>query len=120
MDIFSATSKQVDMATSPKVATPTQVRQVEASMSSTKSAPDSQNGKTNVENLKKTVDELNNQMDKLDTNIKFGFNDKIDLMYVNVMEKSTGHSIRKIPTEEAMQLSEKMKEVVGMIFDKKG
>ena len=49
-----------------------------------------------------------------------GFNDKIDAMFVNVMERSTGKMIRKIPTEEAMSLAEKMKEIVGMIFDKKG
>ncbi|MDY0264458.1 MAG: flagellar protein FlaG, partial [Sulfurospirillum cavolei] len=70
--------------------------------------------------LEKTVKELNEQMDMLDTNLKFGFNDKIDIMYVNVMEKSTGKLIRKFPTEEAMNLSAKMKEIVGMIFDKKG
>jgi flagellar protein FlaG len=28
--------------------------------------------------------------------------------------------IRKIPTEEAMALSEKMREIIGTIFDKKG
>ncbi len=36
------------------------------------------------------------------------------------MERSTGKLIRKIPSDEAMRLSEKMKEIVGMIFDKKG
>ncbi|NCD12804.1 MAG: flagellar biosynthesis protein FlaG, partial [Epsilonproteobacteria bacterium] len=31
-----------------------------------------------------------------------------------------GKTIRKIPTEEAMDLSAKMREIVGIIFDKKG
>ena len=41
-------------------------------------------------------------------------------MFVDVVERSTGKAIRKIPTEEAMLLSEKMQEIIGTIFDKKG
>jgi len=120
MDIFSATSKQVETATAPKVASTTEIRQVESSSSTIKNNDQEQDQSSVAQTLKSTVSELNDQMDLLDTNIKFGFNDEISLMYVNVMEKSTGETIRKIPTEEAMQLSAKMKEIVGMIFDKKG
>ena len=118
MDIFSTTSKQVETATTPKVANSTQVRNIEQSSDSNKVNQQSQSG--SKETLKKTVDDLNDQMDILNTNISFGFNDKIDMMYIDVKEKSSGKIIRKIPTEEAMSLSEKMKEIVGMIFDKKG
>lgn len=118
MDVFSATSKQVETATTPKVASTAQTRQVNESNESAKLNQENQN--ETVKSLTQTVKELNEQMDLLDTNVTFGFNDKISLMYVNVMEKSTGRSIRKIPTEEAMDLSAKMKEIVGMIFDKKG
>lgn len=118
MDIFSTTSKQVETATTPKVANSTQVRNIEQISDSNKVNQQSQSG--SKETLKKTVDDLNDQMDILNTNISFGFNDKIDMMYIDVKEKSSGKIIRKIPTEEAMSLSEKMKEIVGMIFDKKG
>lgn len=123
MDIFSATSKQVETATTPKVVNTTQqTRPVESSADSAKvnqqqSQPTSDDTK---KKLTDTVKELNKQMDLLDTNLTFGFNDKIDIMYVNVMEKSSGKIIRKFPTDEAMKLSEKMKEIVGIIFDKKG
>lgn len=119
MDVFSATSKQLETATAPKAVTPVQARQVEQSNDTTKATKENQQS-ASPETLKKTVKDLNEQMDLLDTNVTFGYNDKISLMYVNVMEKSTGKSIRKIPTEEAMDLSAKMKEIVGMIFDKKG
>lgn len=118
MDIFSTTSKQVETATTPTVSTVAQTRPVEES-----NKIETQNQGTSDETAKtlsQTVKELNAQMELLDTNISFGFNDEINLMYVNVMEKSSGETIRKIPTEEAMQLSAKMKEIVGMIFDKKG
>ncbi|TKX32122.1 FlaG family protein [Campylobacter estrildidarum] len=61
---------------------------------------------------------LNEQMDSLDTNIRFGYSDKLDSLYISVTEKSTGREIRKIPSEEAMRLREYFKDVIGMIFDK--
>ncbi|ACZ12169.1 flagellar protein FlaG protein [Sulfurospirillum deleyianum DSM 6946] len=118
MDVFSATSKQVGTATAPKVAETPSTQKIEQSDKIAKSNQEIAKPSSDV--LNKTVNDLNEQMDKLETNIAFGFNDEISLMYVNVMEKSTGKSIRKIPTEEAMALSAKMKEIVGIIFDKKG
>ena len=122
MDIFSATSKHVEATTTPKSANVMPTKQVEHYSETTDANPDNQQDQTKdvKASLENTVKELNEQMDMLDTNLKFGFNDKIDNMYVNVMEKSTGKLIRKFPTEEAMNLSAKMKEIVGMIFDKKG
>ena len=61
-----------------------------------------------------------NKSEVIIDNITFGYNDKINQMFINVIEKSTGKVIRKFPTEEAMSLSAKMKEIVGIIFDKKG
>ena len=118
MDIFSATSKQVESVTTPKVAQTTAPRQVEQTSEIEKTNKEFQ--ESEIKTLKETVKDLNNLMKMLDTNVTFGFNDKISLLFVSVMEKSTGKMIRKIPTEEAMDLSEKMKEIVGMIFDKKG
>jgi flagellar protein FlaG len=122
MDIFSATSKQVETTTAaPKVQSAPEIRQVETPVESTKSARENKQNEEEInKELTNTVEQLNQQMDALDTNVKFGFNDKIDAMFVNVMERSSGKMIRKIPTEEAMSLAEKMKEIVGMIFDKKG
>lgn len=122
MDIFSATSKHVEATSTPKSVNIMPTKQVEHYSETTDAKPDNQKDQMQdvKASLEKTVKELNEQMDMLDTNLKFGFNDKIDIMYVNVMEKSTGKLIRKFPTEEAMNLSAKMKEIVGMIFDKKG
>jgi len=79
--------------------------------------------KKDVETLKqelsKLTNDLNKEMSPLNFNVKFGFNDKVDEMYVSVTEKHSDKLIRKIPSEEAMHLMEKMREIVGMIFDKK-
>jgi len=122
MDIFSSASKQVQSAVSvPKTEAPTQTRSVETSHQMEKSAKDNALNKQDIsQKLTATVEKLNSNMKALDTNVMFGYNDKIGTMFVNVMERSTGKMIRKIPTEEAMLLSEKMQEIIGTIFDKKG
>ncbi len=122
MDIFSSTSKQVESAIStPKAQAPMQTREVENSHQVAKNTKESNQEKQDIsEKLTETVGKLNQQMDSLGTNVQFGFNDKIKTMFVDVVERSTGKPIRKIPTEEAMLLSEKMQEIIGTIFDKKG
>ncbi len=122
MDIFSVANKQVSQATQPRVESTASTRNtVEQTNSSAKTQKDQIPDAKNIKSqLNKTIKHLNEHMKALDTNVTFGFNDKIDSMFVSVMEKNTGTIIRKIPTEEAMKLSEKMKEIVGMIFDKKG
>jgi flagellar protein flaG len=77
-----------------------------------------QNNETLSKEVKEATEKLNKQMEDLGTSIRFGYNDKIGAMYVNVMEMKTGEVIRKIPTEQAMKLSEYFKEAVGVLFDK--
>ncbi len=70
--------------------------------------------------LQEITNKLNKEMDPLKTSIRFGFDDKIDELYVSVIDTSNNQVIRKIPSEEAIRLAAKMRELVGMIFDKKG
>lgn len=78
----------------------------------------------NVEELKRDLMELTEQLNKefnpLNTNVKFGYSDDIESLYVTVSERDTDRVIRKIPSDEAMELMAKMREIVGIIFDKKG
>ena len=80
--------------------------------------------KADTEKLKKQLqeitDKLNKEMNPLKTSIRFGFDDKIEELYISVIDTSNNQEIRKIPSEEAMRLAAKMRELVGMIFDKKG
>ncbi len=61
---------------------------------------------------------LNKVAESLDLNIKFAYDDKLEELYVLIYEKSTDKLLRKIPSEDAMNLSIKMKEIVGVLFDK--
>jgi len=117
MDIFNAVNKHVDSTQHYNIK--------HASNNSTGQATSSkvqnkQDDKQIQQHLSNTIKKLNDQMESLNINIEFGFNGKIDELFVDVTEKSSGKLIRTIPTQDAMKLAEKMKEVIGMIFDKKG
>lgn len=81
-----------------------------------------QEEKSNTEDQKQKLNELAQQLNKelspLNTSIAFNFSEDIEGLYITVSERDTNRLIRKIPSEEAMQLMAKMKEIVGMIFDK--
>lgn len=70
--------------------------------------------------LQKIVEELNKALNPLNTSLKFEFNDKIDFLTVKVVDTKTNETIREFPPKEALRLMEKMREIVGMLFDKKG
>lgn len=71
------------------------------------------------EQIQDILAKANENLNLLNTNIRFSYNDKIDSMFIDVMEKDTGTIIRKIPTEQAMKLTEHFRDIIGMIFDKK-
>jgi flagellar protein FlaG len=84
----------------------------------------SQNEKVDKKELKKelqkVIEELNKALNPLNTSLKFKFNDKIDFLSVKVVDTKTNETIREFPPKEALKLMEKMREIVGMLFDKKG
>jgi flagellar protein FlaG len=70
--------------------------------------------------LTELAGKLNAEIAPLSNDIRFGFNDKIGQLMVNVVDVKTGEVIRQFPTEEAVEIMTKMKELIGMLFDKKG
>ena len=121
MEIFKVASQPMaNVATSSHTQSSTQTREVERTQiqqDTTRNLTE-QNNETLSKEVKEATEKLNKQMEDLGTSIRFGYNDKIGAMYVNVMEMKTGEVIRKIPTEQAMKLSEYIREAVGVLFDK--
>jgi flagellar protein FlaG len=72
------------------------------------------------EKLEELTKKLNKEMGKLNPDIEFTFNEKINNFVVNVIDKNTDKVIRKIPSDEAIKIMEKMKELTGALFDEKG
>ncbi|MBL0687685.1 MAG: flagellar protein FlaG [Sulfurospirillum sp.] len=114
MEIFNSVSKRVESA----IKAPVQTRKLEVSNDIASNTNTS--GQETAKQLVEVAKKLNDNMKTLDTNVEFAFNDEIGIMFINVIEKNTGKMIRKIPTEEAMLLSQRMQEIIGTIFDTKG
>lgn len=70
--------------------------------------------------LNRVVEQLNKQLSPLSTSIQFGVHKKSDVFQVSVVETDTKKILRTFPSEEAIGLMMKMKEVLGIIFDEKG
>jgi len=64
--------------------------------------------------------QLNDVVTPLNTDIQFGFSDDISALYLNVVDTKTNDVIRQMPSEEAIELMTRMREFVGMLFDKRG
>ena len=78
-------------------------------------------GLSNEDLARKTrevTDRLNYQMQQLDTNVRFAYNEKLNLMVVQVKDAKTGEEITQLPSKEAIRISEYFKESIGILFDK--
>jgi len=124
MEIFSnITSTHKDTYTNPnKELQQTHTQKTENIHKNDSSSKEEREQKTKItkEELQKLTEKLNKEMSPLNPDIKFHFNDKVDEMVVNVIDKNTDKVIRKIPSEEALKIMEKMRELIGILFDKKG
>jgi len=78
------------------------------------------NQKDLKQELQNIVAALNKEMAPMNSDIKFGFQEEAKTFYVSVVDVKNDQIIRKYPSDEAMQLMSKMREVVGSIFDQKG
>ena len=67
---------------------------------------------------REVTDRLNYQMQQLDTNVRFAYNEKLNLMVVQVKDAKTGEEITQLPSKEAIKISDYFKESIGILFDK--
>jgi len=70
--------------------------------------------------LNHIIEELNRALNPLNTTLKFKFDDKIEELVVKVVDTKDNRVIREYPPKEALELMQKMRELIGLLFDKKG
>ncbi|WP_104744493.1 FlaG family protein [Helicobacter acinonychis] len=63
---------------------------------------------------------LNEEMRRIGTDIDFSYNDEIKGLVVSVKDAKGDKVLREIPSKEAVELMQRMRDVIGVIFDKKG
>ncbi len=76
-------------------------------------------GKLNEEELDKLAHETKDFFEGLDKGIKFSISKDTGDIVVQVINRKTDEIIRQIPPEELLKLRAKLKEICGMLFDKK-
>lgn len=66
------------------------------------------------------VKELNKEMESVNTDLMFDYEDSISSLVLTIKQKESGEIIRKIPTDEAMELMKKMRDIISIILDTQG
>lgn len=71
--------------------------------------------------VKEIVDKLNKELEMVDTSIEFKVHESagngLNKISIKVVEKESEKVIVEIPSEETIELAEKMEAITGMLFD---
>ena len=77
-----------------------------------------------AQKIKETVEKLNKELKNVDTSIEFKIHESheggLNRVSIKVVERESEKVIMEIPSEEAIEFSEKMDEITGILFDHKG
>ncbi|WP_351088364.1 flagellar protein FlaG [Shewanella sp. S1-49-MNA-CIBAN-0167] len=68
------------------------------------------------ENLTGVANELTDMMSMMQKGLKFSVDEESGMQVIKVQDVSSGDIIRQIPSEEALQLAEKLSEVSGILM----
>lgn len=80
-----------------------------------------QNQKAELEKkLLELAKDLNKEMKFINTSLMFAYEDSISSLVLTIKQRDSGEIIRKIPTDEAMELMKKMRDIISVILDAKG
>ncbi|WP_334072154.1 flagellar protein FlaG [Paenibacillus sp. A14] len=71
------------------------------------------------EELEKQAKKLNESIASTGKELKFKYNDEAEELYVEIIDSKTKEVLSSLPPEFLIELSVKMKEMIGMFFDKK-
>lgn len=129
MEIFNNIASS--MATTAQKAAETQrpVADVSGSKVNTETSTEQPKGaaelnKQNQEELKAKLDEavgdLNDYMQKMDTNLRFGYNQPLNTLTVSLINAQNGDTIRQYPSEQVIRMRENLQEQIRSLFKEQG
>ncbi|MCA1293991.1 flagellar protein FlaG [Paenibacillus sp. alder61] len=75
--------------------------------------------KEQQEELEKQAKKLNESIASTGKELKFKYSDEAEELYVEIIDSRTKEVLTSLPPEFLIELSVKMKEMIGMFFDKK-
>lgn len=72
-----------------------------------------------TEEVAELSDKLNEFMDQLNTDIRFEYREKLDRLYLQVVDRRNDEVIKEFPPERMLEVLEGLHDWVGLILDKK-
>lgn len=93
------------------------INTIESTIDESKTTIDPDQYKPKLELLS---ERLNEEMKRIGTDINFSYNDTIKGLVVSVKDANGDKVIREIPSKEAVELMQRMRDMIGIIFDKRG
>lgn len=75
--------------------------------------------KEDKKEIEAQVEGLNNMLQPHEVGLKFNVHEKLDRLYVQVVDRKTDDVIREIPPEKFLDMISSMLEHAGLIVDKK-
>lgn len=80
--------------------------------------------KKNAEEMKAQLDaavnDLNDYMQKMDTNLRFGYNQPLNTLTVSLINAKNGDTIRQYPSEQVIRMRENLQEQIRSLFKEQG
>jgi flagellar protein FlaG len=70
------------------------------------------------EDLKTTIRDLQRVSETFDRRLSFSLNEKLGQVVVKVIDNDTDKVVREIPPAELQHVYERIREVIGLLFDK--
>jgi flagellar protein FlaG len=83
-------------------------------------APDQQKASLSDEEMASAVKELNAAMTVVNTNLSFSVDNITKQTVVTVTDAQTNEVIRQIPPEDMLRVSQRIAELLGVLFDHAG
>ena len=78
-----------------------------------------QKEKPSAEEIKQDLDAINKQLKSVNSSIQFTVDGKTNDIVVKIVDSDTGKVIRQIPPEDVLSIREHLKEMSGLIVEKK-
>lgn len=72
------------------------------------------------EEVRKAVEQANATFTTLNQKIGFGYEKRLNQIYVQVLDRETGEVVKEIPPKEFIEHRAAMREMIGLILDKQG
>lgn len=68
--------------------------------------------------LQEAVDQLNEQLSRNDTALRFGIDNRISRFVVTVRSSESGEVVRQIPGEDILRVAHKIEDLKGILYSK--